>query len=418
MIVRPFRGLRPREDLTSRIPSWPYDVVTSAEARRLAEGDPYTFLHVVKPEIDLDPEIDPSDPRVYATGAATFARMVEDGWLVRDEAPSYYVYRLTLEGRSQTGLVGATAIRDYEEGRIKRHEHTRPEKEKDRARLNDALGAHPGLVFLAYHGLPEINAIVSGVVARDPHGRFTAPDGVEHETWAVNDPSVVAKLEALFRHIRAAYVADGHHRAAAAARVAAERLARMGSDAPEDAPLRHFPAAFFPVDQLRILEYNRVVRDLNGLDPEALVGRIREAGFHVKTGNRAKRPATPETFGMYLGGAWYLLAPQAHLVPREDPVRRLDVQILTDRILQPILGVGDLRTDRRIDFVGGVRGVLELERLVDSGEHAVAFALHPTRMEDVLAVADAGLVLPPKSTWFEPKLRSGVVVQLIDGDAL
>jgi len=418
MIVKPFRGLRPREDLASRIPSYPYDVLTSEEARRLADGDPHTFLHVVKPEIDLDPEIDPYDERVYATGARNLARMIDDGWLVRDEVPSYYVYRLTLDGRSQTGLVGAAAISDYGEGRIKRHEHTRPEKEKDRARLNDAIGAHPGLVFLAYHGLPELNALVAGVVARDPHSRFTAPDEIDHEVWAVADPAVVAKIEALFRHIRAAYVADGHHRAAAAARVAAERLARMGPDAPDSAPVRYFPAAFFPADQLRILEYNRVVRDLNGLDPEALLDRIRDAGFHVKTGNRAKRPATPETFGMYLNGAWYLLAPQAHLVPREDAVGRLDVQILTDRVLQPILGVGDLRTDRRIDFVGGIRGVAELERLVDSGTHAVAFALHPMRMEDVLAVADAGLVLPPKSTWFEPKLRSGVVVQSLDGDSL
>jgi len=417
MIVKPFRGLRPREDLASRIPSYPYDVVTSEEARQIAAGDPYTFLHVVKPEIDLDAEIDPYHDRVYATAARNFTSMVENGWLVRDEAPSYYVYRLTLDGRAQTGLVGATAVRDYEEGRIKRHERTRPEKENDRVRLNDTIGAHPGIVFLAYNGLPEINALLAGVVAREPQVRFTAPDGIAHELWAVADPAVVSRIEVLFRHVRVAYIADGHHRAAAAARVSAERVARSG-EVPEEAPARHFLAAFFPGDQLRILEYNRVVRDLNGLDPEELVARIRDAGFHVKAGFRAKRPATPETFGMYVQQAWYQLAPQAHLVPREDPVRRLDVQILTERILQPILGVGDLRTDRRVEFVGGIRGVAELERLVDSGQHAVAFALHPTRMEDVMMVADAGLVLPPKSTWFEPKLRSGMVVQLLDGEAL
>jgi uncharacterized protein (DUF1015 family) len=418
MIVKPFRGLRPREDLASRIPSYPYDVVTSAEARQLAAGDPYSFLHVVKAEIDLDAEIDPYDDRVYARAAHNFSKMIENGWLVRDETPAYYVYRLTLDGKAQTGLVGAAAVRDYDEGRIKRHERTRPEKETDRVRLNDAISAHPGIVFLAYTSLPEINALVSGVVAREPQVRFTATDGIEHELWVVADPTVTSRIEALFRHIRVAYIADGHHRAAAAARVSAERIARSGGEVADDAPVRHFLAGFFPADQLRILEYNRVARDLNGLEPEELVSRIREAGFHVKAGYRAKRPATPETFGMYVGGTWYQLAPQAHLVPREDPVRRLDVQILTDRILQPILGIGDLRTDRRIEFVGGSRGVTELERLVDSGEHAVAFALYPTRLTDVTGVADAGLVLPPKSTWFEPKLRSGMVVQLLDGEAL
>ena len=418
MNVKPFRGLRPREDLADRIPSYPYDVVTAAEARELATDDPYTFLHVVRAEVDLDPEIDPYDDRVYATAAKNFHGMIDRGWLARDEAPSYYVYRLTWEGRAQTGVVGAASIQDYEEERIKRHERTRPEKETDRVRLNDTIGAHPGLAFLAYGGLPEMNALVTGVVARPAPTRFTAPDGVEHELWPVADPAVVARIEALFRHVRVAYIADGHHRVAAAARVAKERLGRSAGDVPEDSPVRHFPAAFFPGDQLRILEYNRVVRDLNGLEPADLVKRIRDAGFHVKPGYRAKRPATPETYGMYVGGAWYQLTPQPHLVPREDPVRRLDVQILTDRILQPILGIGDLRTDRRVEFVGGVRGVAELERLVDSGEHAVGFALHPTRIEDVMMVSDAGLVLPPKSTWFEPKLRSGMVVQLLDGDSL
>jgi uncharacterized protein (DUF1015 family) len=418
MIVKPFRGLRPREDLSSRIPSYPYDVVTSAEAREIAGNDPYSFLHVVRPEIDLDPEIDPYDDRVYVQAARNFAGMIERGWLVRDEAEAFYVYRLTLDGKSQTGIVGAASVRDYEEGRIKRHERTRPEKESDRVRLNDAISAHPGIVFQAYHSLPEINAVVSGIVAREPQVRFTAPDGIEHELWVVADPAVVSRIEALFRHVRVAYIADGHHRAAAAARVSAERIARAGAEVPEDAAVRFFLAGFFPADQLRILEYNRVARDLNGLEAEDLVARIREAGFHVKAGFRAKRPTTPETFGMYVAGAWYQLAPQPHLVPREDPVGRLDVQILTDRILQPILGIGDLRTDRRIDFVGGIRGVAELERLVDSGQQAVAFALYPTRMADVMSVADAGLVLPPKSTWFEPKLRSGMVVQRIDGERL
>jgi uncharacterized protein (DUF1015 family) len=409
MIVKPFRGLRPRSDLAEKIPSYPYDVIDSTEARRIVEDDPYSFLHVIKPEIDLDPGIDPFDDRVYAKGVENFRRMIEEGWIVADEKPAYYVYRLTMDDHSQTGIIGAAAVDDYNDGKIKRHEHTRPDKEKDRIRLNSARGAHPGPVFLAYRGLPELNALVNGIVARKPQVLFTAPDGIEHAMWVVDDPALVRKIETLFGHVPCSYVADGHHRAAAAAKIAAEQSSSSASIGP-DAPSRYFMAAHFPAGQLRVLDYNRVVRDLNGLDPETFLERLRQQGFHVKSNHRAKKPPAPESFGMYVDGQWYLLTPGPELIP-QDIVGELDVSILSDRILQPLLGIGDPRTDKRIDFVGGIRGMKELERLVDSGLHEVAFALYPTSLENVMAVADAGRVMPPKSTWFEPKLRSGMVVQ-------
>jgi uncharacterized protein (DUF1015 family) len=416
MIVKPFRGLRPRADLADRIPSYPYDVIDSLEARRIADGDPYSFLHVIKPEIDLDPETDPFDDSVYAKGAENLRHMLDEGWIVRDERPSYYVYRLTMGDHVQTGILGAAAVDDYNEEKIKRHEHTRPDKEKDRIRLNSALSAHPGPVFLTYRGLPELNALVNGIVARESQVLFSAPDGIEHALWVVDDSTQVSKIESLMAHVPCTYVADGHHRAAAAAKVAAERSAGDEPVTPDD-PSRYFLAAHFPAGQLRVLDYNRVVRDLNGLDPETFVDRLGQQGFHVKADHRAKKPPAPESFGMYLAGRWYLLTPRPELIPR-DVVGELDVSILTEQILKPVLGIGDPRTDKRIEFVGGIRGMQELERLVDGGEFEVAFALHPTSLENVMAVADAGQVMPPKSTWFEPKLRSGMVIQTIEGDRL
>lgn len=417
MIVKPFRGLRPSTDLADRIPSPPYDVLSSDEARELARDDPYTFLHVIKPEIDLDPAIDAYDDRVYAKAGESFRAMIERGWLARDERPGYYVYRLTWEGRAQTGILGAAAVRDYVEDRIKKHEHTRPEKENDRVRLNEALSATPGPVFLTYRGLPELNALVNGITAREPAAAFGTPEGVEHALWQVDETTTVAKIEQLLGLTRRAYVADGHHRAAAAARVGTERAAALEHPT-GDEPCHFFLAAFFPSDQLRVFDYNRVVADLNGLDPESLVDRAEREGFHVKADHRGKRPPHRETFGMYVAGRWYLLTAGPGLVDSSNVVRRLDVSILTERLLQPVLGIGDPRTDRRIDFVGGIRGMEELERRVDSQRDAVAFSLYPTSLQDVMDVADAGEVMPPKSTWFEPKLRSGMVVQLLDGDRL
>jgi uncharacterized protein (DUF1015 family) len=413
MKLRPFRGLRPRADLAAKIPSPPYDVVSSEEARALAADAPHSFLHVVRPEIDLPPEVDVHDDRVYEQGRTNFAAMIEQGWLVRDERAAFYIYRLEREGHQQTGVVAAAAIDDYLDDRIKKHEHTRPDKEQDRTRHIDALGANAGPVFLTYRGVPEINALVTGLTRDEPAVDFAAPDGVRHRLWVVADAASIARIEELFGKVRSTYVADGHHRAASAVNVARRR--REALEQPTgDEPANFFLAVHFPAEQLQVLDYNRVVRDLNGLDPDTLIERIKQAGFEVRPKPEAYRPKFPETFGMYVAGRWYLLVAGSEVVEHADAISRLDVSILTEHLLQPILGIGDPRTDKRIDFVGGARGLEELERRVDSGEWGVAFSLYPTRLEQVMEVADAGRVMPPKSTWFEPKLLSGMVVYTFD----
>ncbi|MCP3980602.1 MAG: DUF1015 domain-containing protein [bacterium] len=417
MQVKPFRGFRPRADLADRIPSVPYDVVNSEEARELAAGRPDSFLHVIKAEIDLEPGTDPHDDRVYEKARENLAAMIEDGRLVREEQPAYYVYRLVMDGREQTGIVAAAAVEDYREGRIKRHEFTRPDKEQDRIKLNQTLSANPGPVFLTYRPLPELNAVVNGIAAGEADVDFTAVDGVRHTLWVVSDAALCKRIEELFAAMPATYVADGHHRTAAAAKVAEERVKQLDSPT-GDEPCNYFMAVHFPSDQIHVMDYNRVVKDLNGLTPQQLIERVEQAGFHVKPDHRAKRASNRETFGMYLDGRWFLLTAGADIVPKNDVVASLDVAVLTDRLLQPILGIGDPRTDKRIDFVGGIRGMEELERRVDSGECAVAFALWPTGLDEVMNVADADQVMPPKSTWFEPKLRSGMVVQTLEGDSL
>ena len=413
MNVKPLRGLRPRADLAAKIPSLPYDVLDSTEARALARDDPYTFLHVVKAEIDLDPGIDAYDERVYAKARENFLAMRKKGWLVRDERPAFYLYRQRMGDHVQTGVVGAVSVSDYLEGRVKKHEHTRPDKEDDRTRHADAIGAHPGPVFLAYRDGPTIDALVRDGTRVAPAADFVAADGIGHALWVVDDPTEVARFEAAFHDVSRSYIADGHHRAAAYARVAQLRRGRA-PQAPGDQPFDRFLAVHFSAAELRILDYNRLVRDLHGLDPSGLLRRIDAAGFDLVQPWPGKRPRGAATFGMYLDGVWRLLVARPGTAPDSDPVKRLDVSVLQERIFGPILGLGDPRTDARIAFCGGIRGVVELERLVDSGEHAVAFALHPTSLADVMRVADAGAVMPPKSTWFEPKLRSGMVVYLID----
>lgn len=416
MILKPFRGLRPRADLATRIPSVPYDVVNTEEARALAGDDPYSFLHVVRAEIDLGPDVDPFDDRVYAQARSAFHSMVDRGWLVRDEVPAYYVYRLRMEGHTQTGVVGAAAVDDYLEGKIKRHEHTRPAKEQDRVRVIQALGAHPGPVFLTYPSVAALDREVAGVTKKAPAVTFTAPDGVEHTLWVVDDVEVRREIEGRFSEVPATYVADGHHRAAAAARACAGLRSRLAGGASGRESCNYFLAVHFPAAEVRVLDYNRVVRDLNGRTVESLVQQIGEAGFDVALDHSEKRPPCRGTFGMYAEKRWMLLT--ARDVPRGDLLGSLDVSILAGRVLRPLLGIDDPRTDRRIDFVGGIRGMRELERRVDSGESAVAFALYPTSLEDLMRVADAGEVMPPKSTWFEPKLRSGMVVQLMGDEPL
>jgi uncharacterized protein (DUF1015 family) len=399
-----FRGLRPRSDLASRVPCPPYDVLDRAEARRLAADDPYSFLHAVKPEIDLPDEVAATDDQVYDRARAGFRAMVEQGWLVQDEQPAFYVYRLEAGDHSQIGLVGLASVDDYVAGKIRKHELTRPDKEEDRARHIEALEAHAGLVLLTYRRVPELSALVRGVASREPAVDFTAPDGVRHSLWVVTDAVARERVETLFSKVQRGYIADGHHRVAAAARVAKKR--RQAGGGPDDG----FLAALFPSHQLRILDYNRLIRDLNGLEPEAFLDRVRQASFDVKKNHRKRRPPHKGSWGMYLGGGgWYLLTFKGE-PESDDPVRSLDVAILSEHLLEPVLGIGDPRTDKRIEAVGGGRGIEELELRVDSGDYALAFAFYATAIEEVMRIADAGGIMPPKSTWFEPKLLSGMVV--------
>ncbi len=417
MKIKPFRGWRPRRELADKIPSLPYDVMDSDEARVLAEGDPHTFLHVVKPEIDLDPSISVYDDRVYDRGRANLKGLMDSGDLARDEAPAFYLYRVSIEGHSQLGLVAAAAVDDYRDGKIKRHEFTRPEKENDRTRHIETMQAHPGPVFLTYRPVPELTALLNALSREDATVDFTAVDGVRHELWPVSDVETCAKIEGMFARIPATYVADGHHRAAAASRAGASLRERLEEPTGQE-PCNYFLAVHFPSDQMRILDYNRIVKDLNGLTPADLLEKIKAAGYSIREDWKPRRAEHPETFGMYVDGRWFCLVPGGPVIDGREGTARLDVSILTETVLQPILGIGDPRSDKRIEFVGGIRGMDELERRVDSGDWGVAFSLYPTSMDSVMQVADAGEVMPPKSTWFEPKLRSGMVVLSLEGETL
>jgi uncharacterized protein (DUF1015 family) len=405
--VRPFAALRPTADTAAAVIAPPYDVVNTDEARALAAGRPSSFLHISRPEIDLPQGSSPYSDEAYAQGARSLARLVAERVLVRDDAPSFYVYRMVMSGRAQTGIAFVGSIRAYEEHRIRRHELTRPDKETDRVRNIATLNAQTGPVLVAYRANAALHELVAAGAKSKPLFSVLGPNDVEHTVWRIAAPAAVAALQKAFDALDALYIADGHHRSAAAARVAAER--RGASDASHE----FFLCVAFPHDEMRILDYNRVVRDLNGLSPDALLARIRES-FAVGVAPGASSPKQPETFSMYLAGKWYVLKILPKLVPRNDPVASLDVSLLQDHLLAPILAIGDPRTDPRVDFVGGVRGLAELERRVQSGRAAAAFALHPTRMEQLMAVADARKLMPPKSTWFEPKLADGLLSHVLD----
>jgi len=407
--IRPFRALRPRPEIAAKVASPPYDVISSDEAREMARGNEVSFLHVNKPEIDLPSDVGLYDDRVYAQGARNLRRFIAEGVFLREDEPSYYVYRQRMGDHVQSGVVCAASCAEYAAGLIKRHEFTRPDKEDDRTRHTHELNANAGPVFLTYRQRSDIDAIVARVAALDPVYDFTSPDGIGHTVWIVPG-ELNAPLREAFGAVPALYVADGHHRAASAARVGLERRAANPGHR-GDEPYAFFLAVLFPHDQLKIMDYNRVVKDLHGLDTDTFVARVGERFLVTPAASPA--PEAPGRFGMYLGGKWIRLEARPGSFPADDPVRSLDASILQENLLAPILGIADPRTDTRIDFVGGIRGLGELERRVNAG-WAVAFALHPVTLDQLMAVADAGQVMPPKSTWFEPKLRSGLLVRTLD----
>ena len=406
-IIQPFRALRPAPGRAAEILAPPYDVLSSAEARERARGKPWSFLHISKPEIDLDPSVDPYDPAVYAKAAENLRHMVDAGVLIRDAKPCYYAYRLTWRGHQQTGVAAAASVADYDSNRIRKHELTAPVKEDDRVRQIEAINAETGPVMIAYRSAPAVDALLAAATAGTADIDVTADDGVRHQMWVIDDADAIRRLTGAIDELPALYIADGHHRSAAASRVSRGRgAAAAGSH-------RYFLAVLFPHHQMTILDYNRVLKDLNGRSPEALVAALGER-FAVTPSATEVRPAASGEFGMYLAGRWYRLALRSELIPVNEPVGRLPVTLLARHAIEPLFGIADQRTDKRIDFVGGGRGLAELERRVSSGEMAVAFALYPTKMDDLMAVADAGAIMPPKSTWFEPKLADGVVSHVLD----
>lgn len=404
-LIQPFRALRPAPARAAEVLAPPYDVLSSDEARARAADKPWSFLHVSKPEIDLDPSADPYDQAVYDKAAENFRHMISEGVLIRDAAPCYYVYRLTWQGHVQTGIAAVASVADYNTNRIRKHELTTHAKEDDRVRQIDAIAAQTGPVMHAYPAAPQIDALIAAAADGAPLIDVTADNGVRHQLWIVDDKTAIATITHAFDALPALYICDGHHRSAAAARIAETR----GEAAPAS---QYFLSVIFPHHEMTILDYNRVVRDLNGMSPAAFREALGKA-FTMTPSDGEVRPASAGEFGMFLDGRWYRLAIRPELIPA-DPIGRLPISLLTGNVIAPLLGIADQRQDKRIDFIGGGRGLAELARRVNSGEMAVAFALYPTQMDDLMAVADAGGIMPPKSTWFEPKLADGMVSHVLD----
>jgi uncharacterized protein (DUF1015 family) len=409
-LIRPFPALRPAPGRAQDVIAPPYDVLNSDEARALAAGRPWSFLHISKPEIDLPADTDPYAPVVYAKAAENLKTMLDAGVLKQDDTACYYAYRIIMGAHVQTGLVAVASVADYDVNRVRKHEFTRPDKEDDRVRQVEALNGQTGPVLLAYPDAPEVDAIIAAATQGDADADATSEAGVRHTLWVIRDAASIARLTELFDAMKAIYIADGHHRSAAASRVCAARKAANPAHTGDEA-YNYFLSVIFPHHQMKILDYNRVIKDLNGLSETEFLARIGTA-FTVEDASAAVSPARTGEFGMYLGGHWRTLRIKPELIPA-DPVGRLDVSLLQANLIAPILGITDPRRDKRIDFVGGIRGLPELEKRVNSGEMAVAFALHATRMEDLMAVADANEVMPPKSTWFEPKLADGMASHIL-----
>ncbi|MEW6335201.1 MAG: DUF1015 family protein [Thermodesulfobacteriota bacterium] len=411
-LVVPLRALRPAKPHVRRVAAPPYDVMSREEAQQFVRGNPLSFLHVEKSEIDVPDAAGVDDQRIYDRARGNLQEMVRGGILRRDDGPAFYLYRQQSRGHRQTGIVAGVSIAEYEAGLIRRHEWTRDDKERERTRHIDTVGAQTGPVFLTYRGAEGIDRLAARVAAGPPEYDFTAGDGVDHTVWIIDDPADIGEVVEGFAAVDCLYIADGHHRAAAAAAVARLRQARHPSDRGDEA--HHWlMAVIFPRQQVRIMDYNRAVRDLNGLTEKQFLERLGGA-FLVSEPFPEKSPARRREFGMYLGGTWRRLTAGKAILHDDDPIAGLDVSLLQDHLLGPVLGVGDPRTDTRIRFIGGSRGMAELERLVDRGDCAVAFSLYPPTVGEMMAVADAGKVMPPKSTWFEPKLLSGLFVHPLE----
>ncbi|MFI8709184.1 DUF1015 domain-containing protein [Bacillus sp. NPDC077411] len=412
--IKPFRAIRPIQERAKEVAALPYDVLNSTEAREIAKDNPYSFLHIDKAEIDLDPSVSLYDNAVYEKAKANLQYLIEESVLIQEDRPCFYIYELTMDGRSQTGLVVCTSIDEYINDTIKKHERTRAEKEKDRIRHVDVCNAHTGPIFVTYRGNNEIvNVIANWKITHSPVYDFTADDTIGHKVWIIHEERVIATLIELFEDIPSLYIADGHHRSASAVKVGMMRR-DTHADYTDEEEFNYFLSVLFPKEELSIWDYNRIVKDINGLSEAQFLQAISQAFYVEKAEVAPFKPTERHTFGMYLNKVWYKLTVKEDRVDEKDVVNRLDVSILQDQLLHTILQIDDPGTNDKIDFVGGIRGLKALERMVDEEGWAVAFSMYPTTMEDLLAIADAGEVMPPKSTWFEPKLRSGLFIHSLE----
>lgn len=413
-VLKPFKGLRPPKEIASQLASRPYDVLNSQEARVEADGNPYSLLHIIKPEIDLPVDIDEHDAEVYDKAVENFKMFRDKGWLVQDAEDYLYIYAQTMDGKTQYGLVGCAAVEDYMNGNIKKHELTRKDKEEDRMKHVRNTNANMEPVFFTYPAIKEVDDIVASFVKNNaPEYDFTAEDGFGHHFWVIRDQAIIGRLVELFAQIPATYVADGHHRTAAAALVGNEKKKANPNHTGKE-EYNFFLAVHFPSNQLTIIDYNRVVKDLNGLTEAQFLEKLGNVFDIEEKGTEIYKPAFLHNFSMYIGGKWYSLTAKKGTYNDNDPIGVLDVTVLSDLVLDKILNITDLRTSKRIDFVGGIRGLGELKKRVDSGEMAAAFALYAVSMQQLIDIADTGNIMPPKTTWFEPKLRSGLVVHTLD----
>ena len=408
--VRPFRSIRPSESKASKIAALPYDVVNRNEAKAEIKREPYSFLKIDRPETNFPDSVDDYDPRVYRKASEILEDMIKDGSFIQDDTKCYYIYELTMDGRAQTGIAAVCAADDYQNRVIKKHENTRADKEKDRICHVEACGAQTGPIFLAYRSNDDINAVVSHVKQVErPVYDFRSDDGITHRVWIIRLEHDIERIRKAFGEINSIYIADGHHRCASAVKVCMKKRSEAGSDYDKEAEYNYFLSVLFPDDELMIMDYNRVVKDLNGLSEERFMDRVRKKFMVEKIGKNSCRPREKGNIGMYISGNWYSLTAKPEIIS-DEPVEGLDVSILQNEILAPVLNIEDPKTDPRIDFIGGIRGLNALERRVNSGEAEVAFAMFPTSISELFAVADAGELMPPKSTWFEPKLRSGLFI--------